>query len=104
MLSEISSDQFRVGAIQFHQGLNTVLGDKNATNSIGKTSLLLVIDFGFGGSSLIENSPDIVAELGDHDYFFSFEFDSESYCFRRGTRQPDVVYKCDSEKIPLAPI
>lgn len=35
--------------ITFHKGLNVVLGDNKGTNSIGKSTLLMVIDFIFGG-------------------------------------------------------
>ena len=74
MLTEIRSEQFRARVIKFGPSLNVVLGDDNATNSIGKSSLLMVIDFAFGGSSLLEHNKDIVHELGDHDYYFTFEF------------------------------
>lgn len=97
MLIEIRCAKFRRGAIPFHAGLNVVLGDANATNSIGKSSLLMVLDFAFGGDSLIEYNRDIVQELGHHDYFFTFEFDGEAFRFCRGTAQPDLVYQCDAE-------
>lgn len=38
------------GKIEFHKGLNTVLGAKKADNSIGKSTFLMVIDFCFGGT------------------------------------------------------
>ena len=95
MLTEIRSEQFRARVIKFGPSLNVVLGDDNATNSIGKSSLLMVIDFAFGGSSLLEHNKDIVHELGDHDYYFTFEFSGEVFKFRRGTFQPTVVYRCD---------
>lgn len=95
MLIEIRSDKFRTERIEFHSGLNVILGDENATNSIGKSTLLMVIDFAFGGRSLLDHNRDLTVELGEHDYFFSFGFDGEIYRFRRGTFQPDVIYKCD---------
>jgi flagellar biosynthesis chaperone FliJ len=95
MLTEIRSEQFREKAIKFGPSLNVVLGDDNATNSIGKSSLLMVIDFVFGGSSLLEYNKNIVHELGHHDYYFTFEFSGEVFKFRRGTFQPTVVYRCD---------
>ena len=104
MLIEIRSDQFRTKAIRFHSGLNVVLGDDNATNSIGKSSLLMVIDFALGGSSLLDHNKDIVEELGHHDYYFSFKFDNEIYRFRRGTYTPDLVYRCDDEYAESDPI
>ncbi|OPY74544.1 MAG: hypothetical protein A4E65_03819 [Syntrophorhabdus sp. PtaU1.Bin153] len=104
MLVEIRSDRFRTNKIDFHKGLNIVLGDENATNSIGKSILLMVIDFAFGGGSLLEYNKDLVEELGDHDYYFSFEFDKDVYRFRRGTYEPDLVYKCDEGYEPTATI
>ena len=104
MLIEIRSDKFRTKVINFHSGLNVVLGDDNATNSIGKSSLLMVIDFVFGGSSLLEHNKDIVEELGDHDYYFTFMFDNEFYRFRRGTYRSDLVYQCDDEYTASDPI
>ncbi len=66
MLSEIRCDKFRMGSIQFHKGLNVILGDDNATNSIGKSTLLMIIDFALGGDSLLKHNGDIVDELGHH--------------------------------------
>ncbi|GAB6910109.1 conserved hypothetical protein [Desulfosarcina cetonica] len=96
MLAEIRCEKFRKETISFHKGLNVVLGDENATNSIGKSSLLMVIDFAFGGNGLLARK-DIIDELGHHDYYISFEFEGEIYRFRRGTYQPDIVYKCSIE-------
>lgn len=47
MLVEVRCDKFREKSIKFHKGLNVVLGDEKATNSIGKSSLLMVLDFIF---------------------------------------------------------
>jgi hypothetical protein len=90
MLIEIRSRMFRAEAVRFHAGLNVVLGDANATNSIGKSTLLMVIDFAFGGKDLLRHNRDVVSELGHHDYFFSFKFDQDVYRFRRGTYEDDV--------------
>ena len=100
MLIEIRCDKFRTGAVAFGPGLNVVLGDENATNSIGKSTLLMVIDFALGGGSLLEHNKDLVKELGDHDYYFVFRFDEEIYRFRRGTAEPTVVYICDERFEP----
>lgn len=97
MLHEIRCDKFRTGFVRFHQGLNVVLGDDNATNSIGKSTLLMLVDFVFGGSTLLEWNRDIVAELGQHHYDFAFEFNDELHRFRRETITPETVYTCDRE-------
>lgn len=97
MLVELRSNKFRKRVIEFHTGLNVVLGDDNATNSIGKSSLLMVLDFAFGGDSLVKHNKDIVVELGDHDYFMTFVFNEETFRFCRGTSRPELVYPCDAE-------
>lgn len=64
MLYEIECDQFaetingqRVprGRIRFRPGLNTVLGDKQGENSIGKSTFLLAVDFCFGGGDYLDS-------------------------------------------------
>lgn len=100
MLIEIRADVFRKGAVKFHEGLNVVLGDENATNSIGKSTLLMIVDFAFGGGSLLEYNKDLVDELKHHYYFFTFVFGGESYCFRRGTNDPELVYRCSEDFTP----
>lgn len=104
MLVEVKCDKFRSKSVTFHEGLNVVLGDEQATNSIGKSSLLMVLDFIFGGTSLIEHNSDIVEELGDHYYFYEFSFSGESYFFKRGTNTPNLVYKCNSQYSELEPL
>lgn len=105
MLVEVICDKFRNKSIPFHAGLNVVVGDEKATNSIGKSSLLMVLDFIFGGESLLKYNADIIQELGDHEYCFSFAFGNDKYFFKRGTYVPDIVYKCDGaykESDPLS--
>jgi hypothetical protein len=57
----------------------------------------MVIDFGFGGSSFLRHNVDLVEELGHHDYVFTFTFDGMDYLFRRGTVDPEAVYRIDNE-------
>ena len=60
MLVEIKCDIFREKAVKFHSGFNVVLGDEKASNSIGKSNLLLIIDFVFGGNVFTPGSvPDV---------------------------------------------
>jgi hypothetical protein len=104
MLAEVNCDKFRDKNIFFHNGLNVVLGDEKATNSIGKSTLLMIIDFVFGGSTFLEHNKDVIVELGHHHYQFKFIFEGEPLYFKRGTYTPDLIYKCDNnymEKTPL---
>lgn len=95
MLLEIRSDVLRVGQIPFHKGLNVVLGDENGTNSIGKSTLLMIVDFALGGNALLRHNTDLVDELGHHSYFFTFQFAGEVYRFCRGTQHSEHVHVCD---------
>lgn len=104
MLIEVRCDKFREKTIDFHSGLNVVLGDNVATNSIGKSTLLMVIDFVYGGESFLDHNKDVIDELGHHDYFFTFQFGKELVYFRRGTHTPDLVYKCDDKYSEAKPI
>lgn len=104
MLIEIRSEIFKEKVITFHKGLNVVLGDDKATNSIGKSNLLMIIDFVFGGDSFLEHNKDVVDELGHHTYNFHFIFNNEKFFFRRGTYSPEIVYKCSDEYAEIMPI
>lgn len=104
MLREIRCEKFRTRVVSFHPGLNVVLGDDNATNSIGKSTLLMLVDYVFGGSTLLVWNKDIVAELGHHHYDFAFEFDGELHRFRRETITPETVYVCDADYKVLSAI
>lgn len=98
MLTSITSAVLRSGSVAFHEGLNVVLGDENATNSIGKSSLLMIVDFAFGGSDLLKFNTDLVTELGHHHYDIRFAFSDGDYLFRRSTDKPDLVYILSGEE------
>lgn len=104
MLKEIRCEKFNERIITFKGGLNVVLGDENATNSIGKSTLLMVIDFVFGGSTFLTHNKDVISELGDHDYYFKFLFNDQYYYFKRGTYRQDLVYKCSPDYEEIEPI
>lgn len=98
MLKKIQCDKFVSNGqmrppIEFRKGLNTILGGANANNSIGKTTLLLIIDFVFGGGSYLDS--DAISKVGLHTINFEFEFNGESYFFSRSTTQKSTVNKCD---------
>jgi hypothetical protein len=75
-----------------------VLGDENATNSIGKSTLLMIIDFALGGTSFLVHNRDVITEIGHHDYYISFVFDGTAYYFRRGTYEDSIIYVCDEDR------
>ena len=95
MLREIQCTQFSHSSIIFKKGLNIILGDDDAKNSIGKSTALMVIDFAHGGRSFLQDEAGAIRALGHHHYNFSFLFDTKSYFFSRSTDTPEVVYICD---------
>ena len=96
MLKRIKSAILTEGVIDFHEGLNVVLGDNIGSNSIGKSTLLMIVDFVFGGNTYISHNSDVVAYLGHHEFGFTFKFKTE-YHFVRGTENPDAVYKSNNK-------
>lgn len=97
MLKEILCPLFKHGKISFHRGLNIILGDDDAKNSIGKSTALMVIDFAHGGNSFLEDKAGVIRELGQHFYNFSFEFVGLTYFFSRSTDNPTKVCVCDKQ-------
>ena len=102
MLYEIWSDKFRIGGkegeirppIRFHMGLNTVLGTQTRSNSIGKSTFLLAIDYVFGGSDYLDSDAHVF--VGEHDIYFTFRFGDILHRFCRKTMDKDVVYLCEN--------
>ena len=97
MLVEMMSPAFKEKdesrpPIRFKKGLNVVLGKEDGTNSIGKSSALLAIDFVFGGNTYIAS--DGVKHIGDHTIFFTFKFDGKEYYFARNTDSPEWIQVC----------
>ncbi|GAB2538716.1 DUF2326 domain-containing protein [Rhodanobacter koreensis] len=41
-----------------------------------------------------------MVELEHHYYFFTFNFEDEKYRFRRGTNDPELVYRCTADFTP----
>lgn len=94
MLREIYCEEFHQKHITFHDGLNVVLGSPKADNSIGKSTLMLIVDFAFGGNTYVEAS-DILQNVGEHSVGFKFCFDGKDYHFLRSITEKNTVWKCD---------
>lgn len=105
MLKEIKCEQFTAKingkTIQFKPGLNCVVGADDALNSIGKSSLLSMIDFCFGGNDYADQNSDIIKNVGNHIVFFAFEFNSQVYRFSRDTSDADNYFECDDSYNPI---
>ena len=106
MLIEVQCDKF-VGngqirePIRFHAGLNAVLGDDNGSNSIGKSTFLMILDFVFGGSDYVKKCTDVQENVNGHTINFAFEFDRQKYYFSRNTIEYKKVIPCDADYKPL---
>lgn len=103
MLKSISCDKFISNGkvrepIIFHNGLNTVLGSPDAKNSIGKSTLLMIIDFVFGGTDYLnKKTKDVIDNVGHHTINFSFEFEGKQFYMSRSTENPNFVNYCNSD-------
>jgi len=97
MLKTIRCDKFRNPIVTFHKGLNVIAGDSKAANSIGKSTMLMIIDFAFGGSSYITKSNDAIENLGQHIFYFEFEFQGKPYYFSRSTERYTFVSCCNPD-------
>jgi len=106
MLIEIRCDKF-IGhgdirpPIYFHAGLNTILGSESGSNSIGKSTALMVIDFAFGGDDYVLKSTDVQTQVGEHIIQFAFRFNNTMYYFSRNTINHTLVHECDERYNPI---
>lgn len=97
MLKLIHCEKFRRTPIRLLPGFNVVAGDNIATNSIGKSTFLMVVDFAMGGNTFLERNSDVVAQLGHHSYNFVFEFEKTEYFIRRDTNNSETVFLCNAK-------
>ena len=106
MLKRLQCDEFIENgqtrpAIEFHKGLNAVIGNESGTNSVGKSTFLMILDFVFGGDDYITKSKEVHRNLDPHTFRFEFEFDGQPYYFTRSTDTDDIVTQCDENYEPL---
>lgn len=106
MLVEIQCDKFiKHGEIRepitFHAGLNTVIGDDNGSNSVGKSTFLMILDFVFGGKDYVNKCLDVQENVGEHTINFTFVFDGVPYYFCRSNTDYKHVFRCDEHYVPL---
>lgn len=105
MLLEIRCEEFKdEGKVRdpiiFRPGLNTIMGASRASNSIGKTTFLLVIDFVFGGRDYVMLNNDVTKNVGEHSIEFAFQFGDDIYRFSRSTNDLNYVVECDENYQP----
>lgn len=96
MLREIYCDAFNQKKVCFNEGLNVVLGTSSGTNSIGKSTFMLIIDFVFGGNTYA-NSEDIIKNVKEHRICWTFEFGDIKYYFARRVPESKEVEECNDK-------
>ena len=109
MLIEIRCDKFMDGGevrppIRFEKGLNTILGASRASNSIGKSTFLMIIDFVFGGKDYVTLNNDVERNIGIHEIQFTFQFREKKYYFSRSTGDHTKVMECNEKYEPVKEI
>lgn len=101
MLLKIWSDKFlddgeERDPIVFHKGLNTIRGGQKAENSIGKSTLLSVIGFAFGGNEFLKSKA--VKAVHHHTIWFTFKFGEDEHTYSRSTNEFDFVQAYEDSK------
>ena len=109
MLIEIRCDKFMDSGkvrppIKFEKGLNTILGASRASNSIGKSTFLMIIDFVFGGKDYVTLNNDVERNIGIHEIKFTFQFWENTYYFSRSTGDHTKVMECNEKYEPVKEI
>lgn len=106
MLLEIYCETFgKDKRVPFDAGLNIIQGDGNSEdksgNSIGKTSMLKIIDYAFGGEYYGQSNEDIIRHIGHHRICFTHIFNGEPYYFCRETTKNRKVWRCSDRQYHL---
>ena len=110
MLLEVSCDNFVENGkirkpVRFEKGLNVVVGNESGTNSVGKSTFLMILDFVFGGDDYIKKSKEVfkTPNVGPHTIKFKFEFDGKPYYFTRlaDPAKYNTVIRCNENYEPL---
>ena len=96
MLREIYCEAFHQKRICFNNGLSVVLGTPTGTNSIGKSTFMLIIDFVFGGNTYA-GEEDIIKNVKAHRICWTFEFGDKKYYYARRVPESREVEQCNSE-------
>ncbi|MFN0298183.1 DUF2326 domain-containing protein [Acinetobacter albensis] len=94
MLNSLECTQLIQSKLIFNDSLNVLLGSDDGTNSIGKSSILMLIDFAFGGEDFCKLCFDVIENVGEIEIKAEFVFNEISYKFLRNTTEPSKVIFC----------
>lgn len=95
--------------IDLHAGLNIVEGADEAQNSIGKSTLLQIIDFVYAGGDFLKSDAVLLPQaVGHHTIYFSLHLSGKDHHFSRTTdrhgfvtRYRDPMWKQAEEELSL---
>ncbi|MBR3237864.1 MAG: DUF2326 domain-containing protein [Oscillospiraceae bacterium] len=94
MLTEIYCSSFGEDKkIPFTPGLNVIQG--RSGNSIGKSNILKIVDYAFGGGYYAKSNKDVIKHVGEHDICFCHMFEGKSHFFIRSASSPARVSLCE---------
>lgn len=96
MLKSIGCDKLIESPLRFGLGLNALVGADDGHNSIGKSSILMLIDFAFGGGDFPSKCDDVIRHVGHFKVDIEFEFE-KVYLFVRDTENPKLVYRVEEK-------
>lgn len=94
MLRSLECAQLIESKLIFNTSLNVLLGSDDGSNSIGKSSVLMLIDFAFGGEDFCKHCSDVIENVGEIEIKAEFIFDNISYKFLRNTTEPEKIVYC----------
>lgn len=78
--------------IEFHAGLNIIEGADGAQNSIGKSTVLQIIDFVYGGRDFLSSDAVTMATaVRHHVIYFTLRIHGINHHFSRDTSRPGFV-------------
>lgn len=78
--------------IEFHAGLNIIEGADGAQNSIGKSTVLQIIDFVYGGRDFLQSDAvTLPTAVRHHIIYFTLRIHDTNHHFSRDTSRPGFV-------------
>jgi len=104
MLKELRCDKLIDGKLEFGRGLNSLVGADDGTNSIGKSSVLMLVDFSLSGDDFNEKCSHVIENVGHFTVEMDFEFGVDKFSFSRSTNDPSVVTFLTEEGAPEKPV
>ena len=91
MLKELRCNKLIKEKLEFNDGFNALVGPDDGANSIGKSSVLMLIDFSLSGDDFINLCSDVIDNAGIITVEMDFIFKDVKHSFSRSTNDPKVV-------------